>query len=219
MTRVGKEQPRAPETDGPSADRTRGDKTALELREDADNRDLFQPETRYKPEHLRVQFWECIYVMALLLVSLTVLALAGLGVLNNFLIANDIAETTVRSAHKYQLFFAGGLLGGTVYGAKWLYHAIAKGLWNIDRRPWRFMSPWIAVGTTIGICLLVDAGFLKSATAPIAPTTAAGFAGLGFLVGYLADSFLAKMKEVTRVVFGESETHPNRPKEPWQEDR
>jgi hypothetical protein len=30
---------------------------------------------------------------------------------------------------------------------------------------------------------------------------------MGFLIGYLSDRFLAKMKEVTQVLFGETEWH------------
>src|SRR5262245_32067745 len=28
---------------------------------------------------------------------------------------------------------AAGLLGGTIFGIKWFYHVVAKGLWHIDR--------------------------------------------------------------------------------------
>jgi hypothetical protein len=34
-----------------------------------------------------------------------------------------------------------GVLGGCSFGVKWLYHSVAKQIWNEDRRIWRFLTP------------------------------------------------------------------------------
>lgn len=176
-------------------------------REDTDNRALFDPKSRYVTEHRKEQRTEGWYIFALLFISLVGLGAVGLGFVDRGLLALGVPSELVAAARKYEWLCGGGLLGGTVFGAKWHYHAIAKGLWHEDRRMWRYLSPWIALGTTVGIGALLDAGFFKNSVGLSQPAAGATLTGTGFLVGYLADSFLAKMKEVTRVLFGESETH------------
>lgn len=188
------------------------------FREDTDNRGLFDPKSRYELPYIRQQRIEGIYIASLLGISLVGLACVGLGLVDLFFKTLGADAIVVSSARKYEWICAGGLLGGTVYAAKWLYHAIAKGLWHQDRKTWRYLSPWISLGTTVGIGTLIDAGFFKSAVAEVPKLSGAGLTGLGFLIGYLADSFLAKMKEVTQVIFGESEVHFKRMAEASQRD-
>jgi hypothetical protein len=111
-------------------------------------------------------------------------------------------QETALYADRYALLGGAGLLGGTVYGGKWLYHAVAKGLWHEDRKLWRYLSPWISLGATIGISALIEVGFMRSPTENVVQITPSKLIGLGFLIGYLADRFLAKMKELTEVLFG-----------------
>jgi len=175
--------------------------------EDTDNRGLFKPKSKYPQQYLKPQRIEGWYIAGLLALSLLTLAAVGLGLMDKLLRAICVDAAIVTAARKYEWICGGGLLGGTVYAAKWLYHAIAKGLWHEDRKTWRYLSPWISLGTTVGIGSLIDAGFMKSAVGELSTTSAAGLTGMGFLIGYLSDRFLAKMKEVTQVLFGESETH------------
>jgi len=171
---------------------------------DNDGRDFFSPQSRWPEAVRKQQRNEAIYIVVLLLISL--LVLSGLGLINVYQSSSECTKLFgldwPNIAFKYGLLGAGGLLGGTVYGAKWLYHAVAKGLWHEDRRLWRFMQPWISLGTTVGIWSLIDSGFFKTA----APQDVS-MLGIGFVVGYLSDQFLAKMKEVTNVLFGSTERH------------
>jgi len=171
-----------------------------------DGRHLFTPRSRWSDDNRKMQTREAIYVIALLVFSLLLLACFGV-------LATNIADASCISVFgvvlpevviKYGLLSAGGLLGGTVYAAKWLYHAVAKGLWHEDRRLWRFMQPWISLGTTIGIWALIDSGFFRTAPQDIS------MLGIGFVIGYLSDQFLAKMKEITNVLFGRTERHPEK---------
>jgi hypothetical protein len=189
------------------------------FREDTDNRGLFDPRSKYPPEYIRPQRVEAWYIAGLLALSLISLASVGLGLLDKGLFCMGIEAEIVTAARKYEWMCGGGLLGGTVYAAKWLYHAIAKGLWHEDRKTWRYLSPWISLGTTVGIGVLIDAGFMKNAVGEMSKSSAAGLTGMGFLIGYLSDRFLAKMKEVTRVLFGEAETHFDREASGKQERR
>ena len=100
----------------------------------------------------------------------------------------------------------GGFLGGVVYSGKWLYHTVARGLWHHDRHLWRRLSPWLSFGTTIGIWGLVNVGFFPAvSTESLNRDALVGFVGIGFVTGYLADRFLAKMTELIAVLFGQAE--------------
>lgn len=179
-------------------------------REDTDGRGLFRPASRYSPEYRLEQRYESFYIFGLLAGSLVAIGCLGLGFVDRFFAAHGVPAALIASCRRFEWIAAGGLLGGTVYAAKWLYHSVAKGLWHEDRRIWRLLSPWIALGATVGIGALVDAGFFHSSVDSGTSHSGAKLTGLGFLIGYLADRFLAKMKELTQVLFGESEAHYNK---------
>lgn len=177
--------------------------------EDTDNRDFWEPASKYKPEYIRAQRAEAWYMLSILALVLIGFFAVGVGAVDRLLIWMSLGETAVTFARRYEWLALGGILGGVVYSSKWLYHAIAKGLWHEDRKVWRYLSPWISLGTTIGVGALFIAGFMR---APVDPsgansTSASTYIGLGFLIGYFSDMFLAKMKEVTQVLFGETESH------------
>lgn len=182
--------------------------------EDTDNRRLWEPETKYDARHVRSQHCEARYTFAVLIIAVLGLVAVGVGGFDRLFTWAGLSEQSVALARHYEWLSFGGLLGGVVYSAKWLYHSIAKGLWHEDRRVWRYLSPWISLGTTIGIGALLIAGFMKSPVEqPMATGATTGasigstYVGMGFLIGYFSDMFLAKMKEVTQVLFGETEAH------------
>lgn len=176
--------------------------------EDTDNRGLWDAKSRYAPQYVRAQKIEACYMLVVLLLSVLGLILVAANVTDRALLWLGLNDGTVVLARRYEWLSLGGLLGGIVYSSKWLYHAIAKGLWHEDRKVWRYLTPWISLGTTIGIGALFIAGFMK---APVNESTetssASSYIGLGFLIGYFSDMFLAKMKDVTQVLFGETESH------------
>src|SRR3546814_6990402 len=43
--------------------------------------------------------------------------------------------------NRYSYLFFSGVLGGTLFGLKYLYKVVARGWWNEDRELWRFFSP------------------------------------------------------------------------------
>jgi len=165
-----------------------------------DGRKLFDPFSKYSSELRKEQKCEGIYIG--LLLAFTLAALAGVSV-GAFLCF--IPNPYFPGAQRFTLAALGGLLGGLVYGGKWLYHSIAKGLWHQDRRMWRVLSPWMSVGTTVGIWSLMSIGFFPSVSESRSFTSLAVPVGAGFVIGYLSDRFLAKMKELTEVLFGSSE--------------
>ena len=167
---------------------------------DTDGRDLFQPDSRYSAELRKEQKREGIYIGALLAANLITLAGVGVGTFISF-----IPVSYYHTAQRFTLAALGGLLGGLVYDGKWLYHSIARGLWHQDRRLWRILSPWLSVGTTVGIWSLMSIGFFPPVSESPTDGRVASLAtpvGTGFVIGYLSDRFLAKMKELTEVLFG-----------------
>lgn len=178
--------------------------------EDTDNRRLWDSESKYDAKHVRSQHCEARYMFIVLVVAVIGLVTVAVGGFDRLFTWAGLSEQSVAIARRYEWLSFGGLLGGVVYSAKWLYHSIAKGLWHEDRKVWRYLSPWISLGTTVGIGALLIAGFMKSPVGTgVATDGSVGstYIGMGFLVGYFSDMFLAKMKEVTQVLFGETEAH------------
>lgn len=177
--------------------------TSLASREDNDGRGLFEPDSRYVDERREEQKTEGIYIGTLLGLDLAALVAVSVGTLTYIVPAPYVVPL-----QSYVLAGLGGLLGGLVFGGKWLYHSIAKGLWHQDRRMWRFLSPWMSVGTTVGIWSLINIGFFPALSEPAVNegiTALAKPIGTGFVIGYLSDKVLAKMKELTEVLFGSSD--------------
>lgn len=156
------------------------------------------PKSKYAPEYVGQQNAEGWYSFWLFVGSLLILLVALLGgakwLAGKFGCDADIVVSCF-------LLGGSGLLGGTVFATKWLYHAIANGLWHEDRKLWRYLTPWMSLGTTVGIGALVGAGFFKSVSAQEVPGKCVLIGG-GFLIGYSSDRFLAKMIEVSEVLFG-----------------
>lgn len=95
----------------------------------------------------------------------------------------------------------GGLLGGTIFSIKWLYHAVARGIWHEDRRLWRFWTPWISLGLAFVFWALISSGLLKIFD-PAAMSSKWTTFSLGFLIGYFSDAATAKLSEVANTLFG-----------------
>ncbi len=104
---------------------------------------------------------------------------------------------------KYGLAWFSGMLGGTLYAAKWLYHSVARQLWHLDRRIWRLFTPHISGGLAFVVISLIASGLLKVFDKHAVDSNAAVI-GIGFLVGYFSDSAIAKLAELAETLFGTS---------------
>jgi hypothetical protein len=106
-----------------------------------------------------------------------------------------------RVLSKGVLAFGAGGLGGTLFGLKWLYHSTAKGMWHLDRRPWRLFTPWISSILSIAALALIRSNVITLLN-PAPLGFPAGLLGVGFLVGYFSDITVGKLNEVALVLFG-----------------
>lgn len=94
-----------------------------------------------------------------------------------------------------------GLLGGTVFDLKWLYHSVAKGLWNCDRVLWRLIVPFNSSMVSLFTGFLFASGvipFLRNESFEEIYT----ILGFGFVFGYFSDSILAALQNLARHIFG-----------------
>ena len=96
------------------------------------------------------------------------------------------------------------MLGGCCFGLKWMYHSVAKSIWNADRRLWRFLTPLLSGVVALFTLLLVASGLLQIFDKDVVQRPAAVLA-FGFLVGYFSDRALAKMAELADTLLGRTD--------------
>lgn len=142
---------------------------------------------------------ETVYVVALIFVSLFLLLITWHGAVPVY-IADGCIDCSAASLRKYSYLYLAGMLGGALFGLKYLYKVVARGYWNQDRAIWRYTSPVLSGGLAFAAGALTDAGIFGFATSYT--SGGASFVALGFIVGYFADSASRKMQEVAETLFG-----------------
>jgi hypothetical protein len=143
---------------------------------------------------------DAIYVGTVFFLTLALLLFTWRGTTYEIL-AYGCTSCSPGKFNQYAFFFIGGVLGGTMFGLKYLYKVVARGYWNIDRRLWRIFSPFLSGGSALAIGSLLDSGMLGLS---IKSSSTSFYFSLGFISGYFADSALAKMQEIADTVFGSS---------------
>jgi hypothetical protein len=164
-----------------------------------DDRDRYDWESRYPPQARKQQYLEGSYVFLVLVLALALVFLTWRNMLAGFLGLN---EASTQTFNKFSYYAFSGLLGGTLFGIKYLYHVVARGLWNTDRRLWRLLSPWLSLSLAFAIGALIEAGWMSVTGASATATSAAKTVAIGFLLGYFSDSAVAKMRDIAMVIFG-----------------
>lgn len=102
---------------------------------------------------------------------------------------------------KYSYAWLGGTLGGILFSIKWLYHSVARNLWNEDRLLWRVFTPHISGALSFSFVALISSGLISLFSANAIDKNS-GVIGLSFLIGYFSDSAIAKLTEVANTIFG-----------------
>lgn len=167
--------------------------------DEADGRAIDDWKSRYPPEARTEIRWEAVAVAGISIGSLIMIFVLWSGLLVDL---TGCAVCHRPAFSRYGYFFLGGVLGGTLFGIKWLYHVVARGFWNQDRRLWRVLSPLLAGSLAFMVGALTDAGFLGLTISASKPQA---FLSLGFITGYFGDKALAKMTEIADVIFGTRE--------------
>lgn len=163
-----------------------------------DGRDIGKWQSRWNQEaikHIRI---DAIYVASILIITLITIFLVWKGTVYNLLVG-ECTTCDVKRFNQFALFFLGGMLGGTMFGIKYLYKVVARGFWNLDRRLWRVFTPFLSGVLAFTIGSLIDSGMLGLS---LKSSSSTFYLSLGFITGYFADSALAKMQEIANTVFG-----------------
>lgn len=163
-----------------------------------DGRKSGEWKSRWSSEAIRHIRIDAIYVGFVLLIIMISLFLVWRGTAFNFL-AGDCTSCNIKRFNQFALFYLGGMLGGFMFGIKYLYKVVARGFWNIDRRLWRVFTPFLSGILSFTIGALIDSGMLGLS---LKASSSTFYLSLGFISGYFADSALAKMQEIANTVFG-----------------
>lgn len=163
-----------------------------------DGRDIGEWKTKYPPDARSEIRLDAFIAGGIFAITLFATFLTWRGTMYGWL-AQDCTGCSPSTFYRYTYFTLGGLLGGSLFGIKYLYKVVARNRWSIDRRLWRIFSPLVSGGLALVIAALTDSGILGLTTKQ---TGGASFLSLGFIVGYFADSALAKMQEIAETVFG-----------------
>jgi len=162
-----------------------------------DGRIEYQWSTRY-PRHVRVEIYlESSYLFVLFVCSFFVMFAIWRGWISSYV---SVYSSESYILKKYAFYAISGILGGVVFGIKYLYRVVARGYWHQDRRIWRLMSPFIAMAVAFIVGAMIDATLITTHV----PTSNAAFVSIGFLAGYFADQAVAKMYDIATVIFGKA---------------
>jgi hypothetical protein len=164
-------------------------------RDPNDGRDeLGSWKSRYPREALDIINWEKRYLLILLSVFAVIGFFLGIQYKSHIIGCNFAISPKV---HSYLFAWIGGSLGGIVYASKWLYHSVARGLWNEDRRIWRVVSPHLSGIVALMFVLIFCSGIISN----VETYSIHKSCGIGFLVGYFSDNAIGKLSELANVFF------------------
>ena len=176
----------------------RGNSSVFGQADPTDGRELYDWKSKYDDPARKEMWIEAIYLGCLLVILPLLMILLWLEWPKGLL---HLSDEKYRPFAKYAFAWIAGTLSGVLFDMKWLYHTIARGLWNVDRRFWRLFTPHISGALSFFVLALVASGTLR-----IFDTKATDsyplIVGLGFLVGYFSDSAIAKLTELAETLFG-----------------
>jgi len=160
-----------------------------------DGKNQYEWRSRYPVEARKEQMREGIFLFALLFISLIIVFINWKGYLSNSLRLSPHEAIIFK---KYTYYVAGGMLGGIIFDMKYFYRAVARGWWHQDRKPWRILSPFIAMVIALIIGAMIDGCIMKAPAA----INGAAVISIAFIAGYFADEAVGKMYEIASVIFG-----------------
>lgn len=180
--------------------------------EPTDGRKVGDWKTRF-PEGAWRNIWrELIYLLTLLAVSSVALLYIGCALTNDRkaeLVALPLIGGSLdREYLKWIAVSVSGMLGGIAFDLKWLYHSVAKGRWNEDRRLWRIIVPFISAIVSIFLAFMIVSGIIPFLKGDSFKSMYFGL-GFGFLFGYFSDSVLAALKNFADSAFGRTNAPSN----------
>ncbi len=166
----------------------------------SDGRERWDWKSRYDSVAISAIRKETAYLVFLLIVVALISYMAWVGLLRAAL---GLMPEQIAVLNPLLFGVLGGVMGGTLFSLKWLYHTVARGLWHLDRRLWRCLTPAISGGLSGVTILLIASGLLVIFDQQSMQSSATTFP-IGFLVGYFSDSAFGKLAEIANTLFGVS---------------
>lgn len=135
---------------------------------------------------------EAIYVGIVALLAPALMLSVALGWPRSLL---NIDDSVWMNVTHWIYAWLGGLFGGSLFAMKWMYHSVAKGLWNQDRRLWRIFTPLLSAGVGFTVVVLSGARVLPFFGADLVRTNS-GALGVAVLVGYFSDQTISRLADI-----------------------
>lgn len=169
-----------------------------------DGRKMDEWSSRYKDRRAIVQIWaEAIYLAILLCASAFAILEVWQGTPQHWLHVSNARYATFQT---YGYAWLAGVVGGTVFAVKWLYHTVARGYWNVDRLSWRLFIPHVSGAFSFGFIALITSGIFEVLNRDLL-RSAPAVVGLGFLLGYFSDFTVGRLYEIASHLFGTPRDH------------
>lgn len=164
-----------------------------------DGRKLLEWGSKYTDPKAKKAIWLEFAYLAILLYSIPIgILILWLDYPKNWL---NLCDQKYEPIIKYSIAWLGGTLGGTLFDLKWLYHSVARQIWHLDRRLWRYSVPHISGGLAFIMIALISSPILRIFDQQSVESLSS-VVGIAFLVGYFSDNALAKLKEISSNLFG-----------------
>lgn len=156
-----------------------------------DGHELWKWETKYAGEAWKHIKREAIYLGILLALGIALLFLNYIGLPYALIHPLQNKPEPIVTKELYCVIF--GFLGGTVYGTKILYKAVARGRWHSDRILWRVFTPWVSLVLSIVIASIMSDTVLS--------INNYGATFIGFFAGYFSEGAIGKLYAIAKIIF------------------
>lgn len=171
-----------------------------------DGREKGDYKSRYEcPQWTQIGI-EAAYLLGVFAASSYFLLMVGRNILPNGTLATLLGSNSWSNGRAFILAFFGGSLGGTLFAMKWLYHSVARGLWNHDRILWRLFAPLLSAGAATTFVILSVSGVVPF-FGPALAGSATGATGIGLLVGFFSDRAFSMFENMIQGLFGPPKSH------------
>jgi hypothetical protein len=165
-----------------------------------DGREEDDWKSRYTETRAQVQIWsEAAYLALVLSGAAFLILLVWIGTPRHWL---GVTHQRYVTFSVYAYAWLSGVLGGTLFAIKWLYHTVAHGYWNCDRLAWRLFAPHLSGAFAFGLIALITSGVFEILNRTVLRAGAA-VVGIGLLLGYFSDFTVARLAEIARDWLGE----------------
>lgn len=170
-----------------------------------DHRRRGEYESRYKAPAIRQIRLEFSYLIFLLLACSAALVwigyVAGAASPDDIRTFGFISYPRDRSILLAVTVALSGIVGGTAFALKWLYHSVAKWTWNKDRVWWRLIVPFLSGILAFFVSAMITAGIVSVFNAEFFKNFYGALGG-GFFIGYFSDNVLAALQNLAIKWFG-----------------